>query len=276
MRVSNEGYPHAWQSCKVSFYEGNQSRMMDFHSHVYYEISLILSGDVKSLLLDHAVEGTESRLVLTAPRTPHWMYLARPSLYSRINLCFSKEFLVDYVPEWNTLAEVFGANGTIVLLSDSQCDFFRELLLTIQREPSAFRQRLRILELLSYVSECEPCARESLASPPPSYVIDALSYIGEHYSERLVAQELAWRFGVGRTTLMTSFHRYVGATLSEYITQARVKQAILLLETGLSQELVAERVGLGSGSGLIRAFRHCYGMTPRQYMKSRYRQNSSR
>ena len=101
---------------------------------------------------------------------------------------------------------------------------------------------------------------------PPSYVVEALTYIGEHYSERIVAKDLAWRLGVGRTTLMTAFRAYTDTTLTEYITRVRVKEAISLLNRGLSQERVAEQVGFGSGSGLIRAFRHCYGMTPRQYI----------
>ena len=265
-RMSNDGYPFLWKNCKVTYSEGYQSTMLDFHVHEYYEVSLILSGNVKSLLGDRSEEGTQSRLVLTAPRTPHWMCLAEPSLYSRVNLFFSAEFVENYVPEWRTLATVFGKTGNIVLLSEEQKEFCRKKLLAIQEEISPFRQRLRILEFLSYVAELDQQVSSKSVCHPPSYVVEALAYIGEHYPDRIVARELAWHLGVGRTTLMTAFRTYTDTTLTEYITRVRVKEAILLLKQGISQERVAEQVGFGSGSGLIRAFRHCYGMTPRQYM----------
>ena len=268
-RLSSNGYPNVWQNCTVSCKESDQSTMVDFHRHVYYEVSLILSGDVKSMLGDRSVEGTQSRLVLTAPQTPHWMCLASPSRYSRINLCFSEEFLADYVPEWRSLVQVFGNKGRILLLSDEQREFCRECLLAIQAEKSLFRQRLRILAFLSHVAELDQPTASTPIERPPSYIVEALTYIGEHYSERIVAQALAWRLGVGRTTLMITFRKHTGSTLAEYITHVRVRAAIALLAQGVSQECAAEQVGFGSGGALIRAFRHCYGMTPRQYMRSK-------
>lgn len=255
------------QVCTVSYKEAYQSSMMDFHTHDYYEISLILTGDVKSLLRDRSEEGTGSRLVLAAPGTPHWMYLASPSFYSRINLCFRGDMIEDYVPEWQSLVGVFGKNGNIVPLSEEQRDFFRGKLLALGEERNPFRQRLGILDFLSHVLEFSPQTPRGFGEAPPSYILEALTYIEGHYSERIVAGELAWNLGVSRTTLMTSFHKHTGSTLADYITRVRVKMAIKLLRQNIGQEHVAEQVGLGNGSGLIRAFRRCYGMTPRQYMR---------
>lgn len=254
------------QVCTVSYKEAYQSSMMDFHTHEYYEISLILTGDVKSLLRDRSEEGTGSRLVLAAPGTPHWMYLASPSFYSRINLCFRGDGIEDYVPEWQSLVGVFGKNGNIVSLTEEQRDFFRGKLLALGEEREPFRQRLGLLSFLSHVSEVSPMYSQSVGEQPPSYILEALTYIEEHYPQKIVAKELAWHLGVSRTTLMTAFHRYTGHTLCDYITHVRLKAAIQLLRQSIGQEHVAEQVGFGNGGGLIRAFRRCYGMTPRQYM----------
>lgn len=268
-KVENGGYSRTWSDCKVTFAEGYQSVMVDFHTHDFYEISLILTGNVKSLLRDRSVEGPESRLVLTAPHTPHLMYLTAPSLYSRINLSFSHEFVADYVPEWRRLAKVFGRNGSILLLSEEQRELCREKLLSIRDEANVFRRRLRILEFLSYVTEFDCGEGEDSSDSAPAYIMEALGYIDAHYDERIVAEALARRLGVCRTTLMTSFHKHTGATLSEYVMQVRVRAAVKLLRGGLCQERVAEQVGLGNGGGLIRAFRRLYGMTPKQYMKQK-------
>jgi AraC-like DNA-binding protein len=261
--------------CKVAFVEGDQSVMEDFHTHDFYEISLILTGNVRSLLRDRAVDGDQSRLVLIAPQMPHWMYLTAPGLYSRVNLSFSPEFVEDYVPEWRQLAKIFGQNGSILLLSDGERELCREKLWQIREEADPFRQRLRILELLSYVAEFyRRTEREGVEAPP--YIMEALVYIDGHYAERIVAEELARRLGVCRTTLMTAFRKHTGSTLSEYVMRVRVKAAIRLLRSGESQERIAEQVGLGNGGGLIRAFRHLYGMTPRQYIKQEQENRSRR
>ena len=42
----------------------------------------------------------------------------------------------------------------------------------------------------------------------------------------------------------------------------------LRIQKGISQEETAQQTGLGSGGGIIRAFRKCYAMTPGQYMKT--------
>ncbi len=266
--VENGGYSRTWSNCKVTFAEGLRSVMVDFHTHDFYEISLILTGNVKSLLKDRAVDSDQSRLLMTAPHMPHLVYLTAPGLYSRINLSFSPDFVENYVPEWRHFAKLFGINGGILLLTDEQRELCREKMIAIDEEKDAFRQRLRILEFLSYVAEFDRDSEKGSAESAPSYVMEALAYIDAHYSERIVAHELARHLGVCRTTLMTAFRRHTGTTLSEYVMRVRVKMAIRLLRGGESQERVAEQVGLGNGGGLIRAFRHLYGMTPRQYIKS--------
>lgn len=262
-----ERYETAWGDCKVSYYRGNRSVMSYFHSHKYYEASLIISGCVRSLLCDRCEDGTQCRLVLTAPGTPHFIYMTEPSLYERINLCFSVDFITDYVPEWKSLSRVFGKNGNILMLSEDQCEFFKNKLGDIDREPSPFRRRLAILDFLSHIADIDVSPQNASSEQPPRHVVEALTYIQEHYSEHIVASDLAWKLGISRTTLMTSFKKHTDTTLVEYITRVRVKKAISFLRLGASQEKAAEQTGLGNGGGLIRAFRHCYGMTPKQYMK---------
>ena len=189
--LENGGYFRTWKNCKVTVAEGYQSVMVDFHTHDFYEISLILSGNVRSLLKDRAVDGAESRLLLTAPHTPHLVYLTAPGLYSRINLSFSREFLENYVPEWGRLSKVFGRDGSILLLRSEQRELCREKLIAIRDEENLFRQRLLILELLSYVAEFDPSGESGESDTAPGYIMEALAYVDSHYAERIVAAGLA-------------------------------------------------------------------------------------
>ena len=267
VNLDNMLYKRTWNDCQVDCYEGYRSQMLDFHAHDYYEISLILSGYVKVFVSDHIQEGTQSCIVLSSPKTPHFIYRDPDSFYSRINLLFSHEFLADYVPEWEHLRSVFGSGGRVRSLSSNQAALCKEKMLEIQRESEPFRRRLLILCLLSHLSELFG-EDANASSELPHFVTGALTYIGEHYAEKILAEDLAWHLGVGRTTLMTSFKKYTGSTLGDYLMRCRVKNATRLLRAGMTEQSSAEACGLGDACGLIRAFKRCYNMTPKQYLEA--------
>lgn len=262
--LENLHYRTQWNDCTVDYYEGYRSTMVDFHMHDYYEVSLILTGSVKVLLSNHVQEGEGARIVLSAPKTPHFISRDPGIFYSRLNLLFSHDFLDSYVPEANHLLTVFGIHGKVITLTDEERDFFRALLLDIHEDPDTFRRRLKVLCILSHIAER---AQDDPVDPEiPPCVTGALTYIGEHYAEKILAADLAWHLGVGRTTLMTAFKAYTGSTLNDHIIRCRVKNALHLLRTGVSEQDAAEACGLGDTCGLIRGFKKCYGMTPRQYL----------
>ena len=252
----------------VNYLEGYEGTMPDFHSHPFYEITLVLAGNVSSLLADRALSGESLRLVLTPPGAPHFMRLAGPGLYRRINFHFSPAFLEDYVPEWRTLSRVFGTNGNMILLSPEASEACQSALLAIREEKDTFRARLLTLLLLSRISSLDG-AHTLSETAPPRCVVEALAYVAAHYDEKIVAAALAWRLGVSRTTLMTAFHRHTGSTLSEHITRTRVTAAAELLSRGCSQEDAAARVGFGSASSLSRAFHRIHGRSPGAYLRER-------
>ena len=80
---------------------------------------------------------------------------------------------------------------------------------------------------------------------------------------------LAWKLGIGRTTLMTAFKSYTGSTLQEHILRYRLSKAIKMLSSGLTEQVVAEACGFGDPCTLIRSFKKVTGMTPREYRESK-------
>ena len=267
IKLDNMYFRRTWDTCHVDYYEGYRSQMVDFHAHDYYEISLILTGYVKVFVSDHVQEGTESRIVLASPKTPHFVYRDPDSFYSRLNLLFSDGFLADYIPEWKQLRTVFGKGGRVIVLTSDQAAFYQRKIREIEAEKDLLRQRLLILCLLSHL--CELAGQdETVSEAVPPYVTGALTYIGENYSEKILAERLAWHLGVGRTTLMTAFKKYTGSTLGDYLMRCRVKNAVKMLRTGKSEAECAEACGFGDTCNLIRSFKRCYGKTPRQYLIS--------
>ena len=255
-----------WVDLTVERYEGYVPNMSDYHMHEYYEISLILSGDVHVLLPDTVSRGTEPRLLLTGPMTPHLVICEPHLLYRRVNVLFTGQTVAEYVPEWRQLLSVFGKQGRIMTLSVEQEALLASLIENVEQETSPFRRRLHVLCLLSMIgelSELPGTQAESL----PHYVSDALSYVQSHYRDKILAADLATTLGVSRTTLMTAFKHYTGMTLGAYLIQCRIRHAIALLREGVSEHEIAEQCGFGDPCNLIRCFRRAVGKTPKQYLR---------
>lgn len=262
------GFGELWNDVYVHRREGYSTSVRDYHAHDFYEINLILSGNVRILIGDYSEEGSGARVILTRPGTRHYISCRDDVLYSRIYLNFTEEFARDYYAEWQRLVGVFGEGGTAVPLSDKEAERLLGVIDEIGREPSVERKRLLVYYLLSILSELSGSDPRS-ATRVPSYLVEVLSYIEANYSERIVAESLAARMHVGRTTLMTDFKRYTGSTLGEYLTHCRLLAAIRLIASGETLEYTAAECGFSDSSGLVRAFRRTYGTTPRRYVESR-------
>lgn len=261
------GFGETWKDICVNAKEGYYTSVSDFHEHEFYEVNLILSGNVNILLKDQMEQGTEHYLVLTSPGTPHYISCQPDTLYRRLYLMFSHTFVANTVPEWESLLAVFGKHGNIIRIEDKQKDLCQTLIEQIQKEANPFRQRLLALYLLSAIAEM---SRDNNLQPSklPPYVMGALEYISENYGQKIVADTLAKHLYVSRTTLMIGFKKYTGITLNDYILDCRLKHAITSLEQGKTEQETADACGFHDSSALIRAFKKVYQMTPREYISS--------
>ena len=263
--IYEHGYGESWKNVLVYGREGYTTSVADYHSHGFYEVNLILSGNVRILLEERSVETNLSHLVLTGPGVPHFIACNPDTLYRRLYLCFSQEFVENCGEAWEWFRQMFA--GSILAITQQQCSLFRQVIETVGREEEPYRQKLLILYLLSCIYDLR---KESAvaASPAPACVIGALSMIQQQFAGRLVAEDMAKALHVGRTTLMTSFKKHTGTTLNEYIAGVRLKQAQQALQWGRSVQEAAECSGFADTGAMIRAFRKKLGMTPGQYKRN--------
>lgn len=98
--------------------------------------------------------------------------------------------------------------------------------------------------------------------------------IENHFHEKITATNIAKKLFIGRTTLMTEFKKHIGATLGNYLTICRLKNAIKFLSDNATIEYTAEKCGFADSSGLIRAFKKHFNTTPYQYIKTKKLQNT--
>lgn len=261
----DRGFGEQWEDLLVFRREGYTTSVADYHSHPFYEINLILSGNVRILLADRSVETDQCHLVLTGPGVPHFIACHPDKLYKRLYLCFSKEMMADE-PTWSRLQRLFSGTGCVIGLSQDQRQLCESVMERVGEEEDSLRRRLLVTYLLSHIADFGQGAGVS-ASPVPACVIGALSHIHKNFSKKLVAEDLAVSLGVSRTTLMTAFKRHTGSTLGDYITGFRLKRACLILKEGKTVQQTAELCGFGDSGGLIRAFRKLLGLTPGAFLR---------
>ena len=95
-----------------------------------------------------------------------------------------------------------------------------------------------------------------------------LEYIERNLGEPLSVERIAAGTNVSPSTLYRYFHRYYHCTVSEYITQKRLKWAATLLRgTALSMEQISQQTGFSGAAYFSRQFKKQYGIAPLQYRK---------
>lgn len=266
MSAYDHGYGEQWQDLLVFRTEGYTTSVADYHSHGFYEVNLIYSGNIRILLADRSLETTQSHLVLTGPGVPHFISCQPDTLYKRLYLCFSPELMEQSGGEWERLRRMFEGKGSIVCITETQCALCESVIEHIGQDPDPVRRRLLVSYLLSHIADFGGSGNAA-ASSVPACVIGALSYIHKHSARRIVADELAQALHVGRTTLMTAFKKHTGSTLNGYVTGVRLKQARRVLQQGKTVQEAAELCGFADTGSMIRAFRKHMGVTPGKYQR---------
>jgi len=95
---------------------------------------------------------------------------------------------------------------------------------------------------------------------------DICNYVAEHYTEKILLDNICFLFGTNKTTLCQRFKAEYGLTLLEYIDQLKVKDAKKLLQAQkLSVTEISEKLGFSSIHYFCRHFKKNTGMSPSEY-----------
>lgn len=266
MAAKNENYSflQSWSDIFVDEYERTSSVMSDYHFHDYYEISLIMSGEVRAFTPGITSDSCNPCVVICAPGVHHYVTCTEGTLYRRINVIFSEEFIAAS-GDFEKVKRIFKRDGNIIHINEGDVENLADVLKMIKKEDDRFRCRLLLLYYLSLLADMDG---EAHLSEIPEYISSTLTIIKERCAEKLVASEIAQELNVGRTTLMTNFKKYTDMTIGEYILRCRLILAIELLHSGTSEKEVAGKCGFGETSNLTRCFKRRFGIPPKKYINS--------
>lgn len=95
---------------------------------------------------------------------------------------------------------------------------------------------------------------------------DICKYIAEHYTEKILLDNICFLFGTNRTTLCQNFKDEYGITILQYIDQLKIKEAKKLLQTqNFSITEISDKLGFNSIHYFCRHFKKNTGMSPSEY-----------
>ena len=98
------------------------------------------------------------------------------------------------------------------------------------------------------------------------HIRKALRYIGENYTQKLTLQHVAGEVGISPNHFSALFHKTVGVSFRDYLSQVRVEESKrLLLYSEYSLAEIASAMGFADQSNFTKVFKRITGMSPGKY-----------
>jgi AraC-like DNA-binding protein len=108
----------------------------------------------------------------------------------------------------------------------------------------------------------------SLSGQDIRHLDNAAAYINDHYAHDIPLERISKIACMGATKFKSTFRRYHGCTVTEYLHQRRMSQAEhLLSDTDLTIGQIAQTVGYSCASRFSVLFRRSTGILPGEYRK---------
>ena len=95
-----------------------------------------------------------------------------------------------------------------------------------------------------------------------------ISFIQNHYKEKISLAEICRTGNVGKTTCSTIFMKYTNQTPIEYLTVYRLRKSIdLMASTDMTFSEISYEIGFSGASYFAETFRKRFGCSPGEYRK---------
>ena len=172
-----------------------------------------------------------------------------------------RKMLADVMKEgMNVFAPPYDIPNTLEMKKRKEYPFASEQMLKLNLE--AF--------LISLIRDSEHLQSDSeLEIQHNKLLSDICKYISEHYTEKILLDNICFLFGTNKTTLCQTFKEEYGITILGYIDQLKIKDAKkLLLAQKLSITQISEKLGFSSIHYFCRHFKKHTGMSPSEYAQS--------
>ena len=251
--------------------------MQGHHCHPYYELAYIEHGSCRFFIEDTMFDLHDGDFLLIPPRVFHFTrYLfgscLRCGIYFRAGDLESE--LISHFPDG---ADFLSQVRIFQVRTDARREIGR-IIMRMAAEDRGFDERsplmlrLQLQELLLLCSRVCLLLTETPASihTTDRQVLLAARYINEHFRQQISAADIAAAAGFSPNYLSRKFREAAGIGVHDYLVFIRLRSAAFeLISTNDSVTDIALRNGFSDSNYFKDVFKKKYGMTPREYRKTR-------
>lgn len=239
--------------------KGIRNVLLEKEFHTFHEILYMYDIDATLITERDDVDVRPGDLVIIPKETFHQFILRSPENYWRscfhftvseglnklIDAC-TEDIRILNTPEITKLMEQIPT-----ALDDSYSSAEQSIYVT-----ALFTQMLlEIKRNLQHSVVLKSRDRDSL-------IYKTLSYINDHYRERIDIDSIAAALSVSSSTLSHRFKEELNISVRKYILRKRMIYAHRLLRSGVPATEACEKSGYGDYVAFYRAYKQFYGVTP--------------
>ena len=267
------------EGIRLGLFQVKEIIPIDVHLHDFVEIIYVLDGEATESINDTVYHVHRGDMLFINYKSTHSFVPIQSLTY--INLCIYPEVIAERLIHHTNAFEVLslsafeelscGEGGSLIRFSGAELHTIECILEDMRAEyegnlPDRDNVIVSYLEILitKLIRKLYPSALTS--DKNEKMWQNLLLYIHENLDKRLSLSELAKKCFYNPSYFSRVFKERFGITLADYLTRERTECAAkLLLSTDYTTEHIATICGYGDKSGLYRAFRKEYGVTPSEY-----------
>ena len=244
---------------------------INLHSHIFYEIIYICSGNIQYLIKTDRYQIQPGDIIIVPPGVSHQPILTdlQNTPYQRYVLWLSPLFMKGIIPLFPdydfSKPRLLRTTGTKwAILKDK---FHAGILEAEQKRPGwnacVYGNTLELITLLYRATVDKKSTH--LKSKKPELLENILTFIDSNLSGNLSLDNTGKCFFVSRSTISNTFRKEMGLSFYQYVTQRRLVAAKNKILENIPLETIAREVGFSDYSSFYRAFKNEYGISPRQF-----------
>ena len=237
------------------------------HFHVKYELTLVLEGASEIISEGRVYTCTKPHFRLHKPFAFHTANAVKGTTYD----CYVFYFTEEALKKAGSLIDIrrlFRDDIAIIELDGDILECAHALAgITLLETCDEMRQIVLSGMLTLAETGCNNNGNIINTSQPLGYLTDVLTYINEHFAEKITSTELAKKYYISEQKLNMDFKRLLGDTLHHYHMTVRISQCAMMIARGKTPLSASVECGFVDECHFSKTFKSRIGMTPYQFSK---------
>ena len=247
------------------------------HSHRFWEIIYVKSGDLQYLLGNTRYQLCADHMVIIPPGMSHRpLFTSENTIpYQRIVIWINDTFAQNIIQMIQALEPlhllkshsqyVLHPNGSVQLQLEKICEslLYEKSQSRIGNEISCVGMTTQLFGLFcraAYLSNTSQILPEKT-----SLLDEILHYIETHLSDTISLTSIAEQFLISQSAISHMFKKQMDVSFYQVVIQRRLIESKNLILTGIPMKEIPDRCGFSDYSTFYKAFVKEYGISPKQY-----------